>query len=381
MQFDLPLPPLTLQCGLRLPGLHVRGWAAGPGLEGLSPIDIDPGPIRRDAAALETLWASPPPRLEADVPTVLFMHALTGDAQAGEPDGWWSFLIGPDGPYDPTKTRLIGLNHLGSCYGSYGPADAAFPRWSDLPEPPDLNNLPPNPSWRPAPLTAWDQARVTLLALDGLGVKRVERVVGGSIGGNLALCMQVLAPDRFEAVDAVACGPRSTPWILGFNHVGRQAVLTDPVAGLPLARALAHLSYRSEQGLEERQGRTVRGTHPFGAYAMQTYLQHHGAKLVSRFDPASYVSMLDAMDHHDLETRPTRDDHESWSTDGEWGRARLHDVRGVGIHSDELFHPHLLRALCESVPGGSYRELSSPHGHDAFLMPGTLLGTLLEIDS
>lgn len=379
MQFDLPLPPLTLQCGVPLRGLHVRGWAVGPGCEPLAAHRVDgSGVVRRGAAELQRLWSGSVPALDPGVPTVLFVHALTGDAQAGGPGGWWEPIIGPGKVFDPTTTRLIGFNHLGSCYGSYGPADEGFPRWEDLPDPPETQNLPTPPAWRPAPITAWDQARVTVRALDQLGITTLQRVSGASVGGNLSLCIQALIPDRVGAVDAIACGARSTPWILGWNFLGRQAVLADPDAGLGLARAAAHLSYRSEAGLEVRQARHLRGEHPFAPYAMQTYLQHHGDKLRARFDPASYVSMLDAMDHHDVATVPRRDPSETWSDAAPWGLDRLHHVNGVGIDSDELFHPQHLRAVCEAVPGGTFETLHSPHGHDAFLMDFAGLAELME---
>ena len=374
MNFDLPLPPLRLHCGLELPGLHLRGFAAGPGIEPLEQLAVEHrGRVDRSADELAALWSRDPVRLAADVPTVLVVHALTGDAIVGGEQGWWSWVVGPGLPIDTTRYRVLCFNHLGSCYGSFGPADAGFPRWSDLPdeEVADVKGASaPSPPWRPAPLSTWDLARAQLLALDVLGVSDLVRVVGGSIGGGVALALQVLAPDRVHGATAVDCSARSTPWILGWNHLGRQAVLADPEHGLELARAAAHLSYRAEPGLEARQGRSRVGEGSRAPYALQTYLTHQGRKLRERFDPAAYVAMLDAMDHHDLDERVHPDRVESWSTGESWGVDRLHDVDFVGISTDQLYFPAHLRLLAERVPGSAYHEIDSPHGHDAFLMPG-----------
>lgn len=385
MIFDLPLPPFTLAAGPRLPGLHLRGWGAGPGLEPLAACAVDAEAVRagrpvvRSPSELRALWEGSAPRLDPDVPTLLLVHALTGDADAGD---WWHWLVGPGRLFDTARYRVLCFNHLGSCYGSFGASDPGFPRWSDLAgqEVTGVKGAPdPSPEWRPAPLTTWDLARAQLLALDVLGVERLVRVAGGSIGGDVALALQVLAPERIDGVVAVACGPRSTPWVLGWNHLGRTAVLADPERGLALARATAHLSYRAEPGLEQRQRRDRVGEGPRAPYALQTYLTYQGRKLQGRFTPAAYVAMLDAMDNHDLGVPVQPDERvESWSPDRPWGEARLHDVHCVGISTDQLFYPEHLRALAERVPGATYRCIESPHGHDAFLIPTQAMIDLLQ---
>lgn len=386
MIFDLPLSPFRLSAGIRPPGLHLRGWAAGPGIEPLRALAVEDraveaGPVSRSAEELTALWRRTPPRLDPSVPTVLVVHALTGDAVVGGESGWWSWMVGPGRPIDTDRLRVLCFNHLGSCYGSYGASDPGFPRWSDV-VPAEVRTgrgaQEPSPSWRPAPLTSMDLSRAQLLALDALGVRTVERVIGGSVGGGVALGMQVLAPERIGGVVAIACATRSTPWILGWNHLGRTAVLADPVGGLVLARAAAHLSYRAEPGLEARQARHRVGEGPRAPYAMQTYLTYQGRKLQQRFDPAAYVAMLDAMDHHDLD-EPVEPDAavESWEAGGAWGVSRLHDVDAVGISTDQLYYPQHLVDLADAVPHGAYTEIDSPHGHDAFLMPGGPLPDLL----
>ncbi len=375
MIVDLPLPPFRLACGAALPGLHVRVQALGPGVEPLAPWEVAAPPtatvVRRTAGESAALWASaPPPRLPP-APTVVLVHALTGEARAGGPGGWWAPLVGPGRVFDTDRVRVLCANLLGSCYGTFGAADAEFPRWRDVPGPdaPDgPGALPPPPEWAPAPVTTWDQARMLLALLDALGIDTVDRVAGGSVGGMVALAVQALAPDRVRAVDAVATDAVATPWVIGWNQVGRQAVFADPSRGLELARQLAHLSYRADEGLSERQGRRRTGPGWRASYAMQTYLEHQGHKLAARFDPASYVAMLDTMDHHDLARMVQPDPHESWRADGPWGEARLHDVRGVGLTTDRLFPPERLRDLCARVPGGAFHLIANPHGHDAFLL-------------
>lgn len=371
MIFDLPLPSFTLSCGLGLPGLHLRGWAAGPGIEPLAAHAVeDPAgqPVRRGAQALAAVRRGTAPRLDPAVPTLLLVHALTGDAVA---EDWWSWVVGPGKVFDTTRYRVLCFNHLGSCYGSYGAADADFPRWHELAgvEVQGIKGaLDAGPAWRPAPLTTWDLARAQLLALDALGIEGLAGVAGGSIGGDVALALQALVPHRIETVIAAACGTRSTPWILGWNHLGRTAVLRDPAGGLELARSVAHLSYRAEIGLEARQGRDRVGAGPRAPYAVQTYLAYQGRKLAGRFEPAAYVAMLDAMDNHDLEERVEPDPVESWSAEGPWGLDRLHDVRAIGISTDQLFLPHHLQTLAGTTPRSRFELLESPHGHDAFLI-------------
>lgn len=346
--FTLSLEPLTLECGPRLPALNVRGWAAGP----------------------------------ANAPVVLLIHALTGDHRA---DLWWSGLVGPSKPLDPATHRIVCFNNLGSCYGTTGPKDDWFPRLEDVlgaRSAPETKGMPPRDEhFLPAPVTPWDQARVTLLALDHLGIDSVSLLAGGSLGGMIALCLAALAPERFSTVVPIATDVRATPWVLGWNHVGRQAILADPVGGLGRARQLAHLSYRANPGLEVTQGRIQPGGASWSGvrpYRLQTYLQHQGNKLIQRFDARSYLSQLDAMDHHDLSRQPLRDAHESWRPSRAWGEARLPPLQVVGIDTDQLFPPGPLRALAERVRGSSYHELQSIHGHDAFLLAWDQLGAVVQ---
>ncbi|WP_224365577.1 homoserine O-acetyltransferase family protein [Hyalangium versicolor] len=353
--FDLALPGLTLEAGSRLEHHHVRGWCWGQ---------------ETDAAAVR---ARRP--LSPTVPTVLIVHALTGDARAGGPEGWWEPLIGPGRVLDPQRMRLLCFNLLGSCYGSSGPVDADFPS---------------RPGGTPATLTTWDQARSLLLALDALGVRELALCTGGSLGAMVALCVAALAPGRVERLAPIAGAAQASSWVVGFNHVAREVLRMDPGfprdvrRGLDVARQLAMLTYRAEPALEVQQGRQLLdGWGPEQPYRVQTYLKHQGEKLVRRFDGRSYLALLDAMDHHDLSRPPPLPEpQESWRHGPSWGLSRIQaDVLAVGIDTDVLFLPHHMARLVDELRGqgrsAEVAHLTSPHGHDAFLIEWDQMAALL----
>jgi homoserine O-acetyltransferase len=283
------------------------------------------------------------------VPTVLLVHALTGDARAGGEGGWWGPLLGPGRPLDPTRTRLLCFNNLGSCYGSSGPLDPGFPA--------------------DARLTTLDQARALWLALDQLGVTQVHLGAGGSLGGMILLAMAALQPGRLERLMPLGTSAEASAWVVGFNHVQRHAIALDPVRGLELAREIAVLTYRAEPGLDAAQGRRAPPEpQATGELRVGGYLEHQGHKLSRRFDVKSYLTLLDAMDAHDLVGR----------------RPGLDEVRAsalvVDIDTDQLFTPASVRALAARLAARAHVEtatLHSPHGHDAFLLEWAALEPLV----
>lgn len=289
-----------------------------------------------------------------DVPTVLLVHALTGGAQAGGPGGWWEPLLGPAQALDPEKYRLLCFNNLGSFYGSSAPGLPGYPRGKKV------------------ALTSLDLARAILLALDGLGLRRVHLAAGGSLGGMVVLALAALAPDRFERIMPVATTAASSAWVVGWNHVARGILRLDPGyphhvgRGLEVARQLAMLTYRAEPGLEQKHG-------PAGR-AIGGYLDHHGRKLHGRFTAACYESQLDAMDLHDLR-RPLPG-----------GRTpAIARIRAaalvVDVDTDQLFTPaqstELVRLLGGHARAVHRLTLRSPHGHDAFLLEWDQLASAL----
>ncbi|AEI65255.1 alpha/beta fold hydrolase [Corallococcus macrosporus] len=394
--FDVALPDLTLEAGARVTNHLVRGWWWGPEddvpwlqsrASVLSEDDAQASPprvVRRGVAERQALAAQArqraPARAPPAVPTVLLVHALTGDMRAGGKGGWWEPLIGPRRALDPSRLRLLCFNNLGSCYGTSGPADEGFPKRTDdarfgAPPPAAKGDLRLDEERLPATVTPWDQARSILLAMDALGLDEVELVTGGSLGGMVVLCLAALAPERFARLFPIATTESATAWVVGLNHVARQALLMDPGfpkaprRGLELARQLAMLTYRAEPGLEALQGRpeawSSRALHP-----MHSYLEYQGQKLEARFDARAYLAQLGAMDHHDLSRFPGG------------GLARIRaSALCVGIDTDQLFFPShmaaLARRLRERGVHAEHATLSSLHGHDGFLLEWDALAALL----
>ncbi len=365
--FDLRLPDLTLDHGQRVRSLVVRGWMWAPDARGfverrgLSVVDAQPARVVRKSSEASVA------EVVADVgewPTVVIVHALTGDSIAGGDGGWWSPVIGPGRAIDPTTHRVVCFNNLGSCYGTSGPSDEGFPA---------------------GPINTWDQARCTLRALDALGIERVALVTGGSLGGMVTLSIAALAPDRVARIAPVASCAAASAWIIGFNHVQRTAIsLTDDPAGLALARQIAMLTYRAEPGLDERQGRQLAPDGADRPYRMQTYLDYQGHKLVDRFERGTYLAMMDAMDHHDLSRPPRRRDAgETWAwDDGRPGLARiLASCLAIGIDTDQLFFAAHSAAIARELEArgvvADVATIHSPHGHDAFLIEWNQLDVFL----
>ncbi|MBF5041682.1 alpha/beta fold hydrolase [Aggregicoccus sp. 17bor-14] len=375
--FDLRLPALPLSRGGTVEPHHARGWWWGPEQD----LPVLAARTRSLSAAALRLSESqgvvrrpeplPPPRpldamgsgLDPRVPTVLLVHALTGDARAGGEGGWWAPLIGPGRPLDPSRVRLLCFNNLGSCYGSSGPLDPGFPAQAEV--------------------TPWDQARAHLQALDALGVGPLALVAGGSLGGMVSLALGALSPSRVRRLLPVATSATASAWVVGFNHVAREVLRLDPgypdriERGLELARQLAMLTYRAESGLEQRQGRHLppEPTSTPGAPRIQGYLEHQGLKLSLRFDARAYLQQLGAMDAHDLFQPPP----------GKHGAPALARIRAsslvVEVDSDQLFTPAQSAALAGALEAaGTHVErarLASPHGHDAFLIEWEQLAPLV----
>jgi len=317
---------------------------------------------------------------------VLLIHALTGDAHAagrhapddGKP-GWWDPLIGPGRPLDTDRYWVICINALGGCAGSTGPCSA------------DPATGQPYGGRFPL-VTVGDLVEAQRLLLDHLGVRRLAAVLGGSLGGMQALEWAVRYPGIVARAGVIAATGRLGPQGIALNEIGRRAIMLDPrwrggdyapgegpSEGLALARMVGTVTYHSQESLSLRFGRrpASRPTPypPFGGtFDVEGYLHHQGAALVARFDAHSYLRQTRAMDLYDV-----ADGRES-------ERAALARVRArilaLGIRSDWLFPPAEVRALAEGLAAAgahaTYRELDSPHGHDAFLKEWDLLAPVLD---
>lgn len=325
---------------------------------------------------------------------VLVLHALTGDShvvgsvEPGHPTpGWWDPMIGPGHPIDTDRWFVVAPNVLGGCQGTTGPSSSA----------PDER---PWASRFPA-LTVRDQVEVERRLADHLGIDTWAAVTGGSMGGMRVLEWAVTHPDRVRGIAPLAVSATATADQIGLQSIQLHAVRADPRfrggdylldwaedpsapgphTGLALARRLAHWSYRSREEFHLRFGRAAqRGEEPFsgGRFAVESYLDHHGAKLVGRFDAASYVVLTDAMNTHDV-GRERGGIHPAL--------ARYHgagEVAVAGVDSDRLYPLEEQHALAHllGVPGERAHVIRSPHGHDAFLIEhrqvGALLADLLE---
>jgi homoserine O-acetyltransferase len=308
---------------------------------------------------------------------ILICHALTGDQYVasdhpltGKP-GWWWRMIGPGKPVDPAEYFIVCANVLGSCMGSSGPASI------------DPASNAPHAMRFPV-ITIGDMVRAQGLLLDHLGVDRLRAVIGGSMGGMQALTWPTLFPDRVESVIVIASTARHSAQNIAFHEVGRQAIMADPhwrggdyyadgqvpSAGLAVARMAAHITYLSEAGLTEKFGRRLQGrdakTFGFDAdFQVESYLRHQGLSFVDRFDANSYLYITRAMDYYDI-----AEDH-----GGSLARAFTASKARfclVSFDTDWLYPTAesriIVHALNASGAQASFVELSSPFGHDAFLL-------------
>ncbi len=311
---------------------------------------------------------------------VLACHALTGSARVGD---WWDGLFRPAEPHDPPIFDLrhdcvIGVNVLGSCYDSTGPASA--------------NPQTGQPYGPEFPLvTVRDIVRAQARLIEHLGIGRLRLVLGGSIGGMQALQWAIDHPDRVERCIVIGATALS-PMGLALNHLQRQAIRLDPAwhggryagderprGGLALARAIAMCSYKSAGLFDERFGRKPnRGEDPWSSedarFDVAGYLDHQGDKLVDRFDANSYLVLSKAMDLFE----PGR----GYGSEREALRRIRARVLLVGISSDWLFPAEDVAALSGRMQAAGveceYAELVSDHGHDAFLADTHLLAPLLK---
>ncbi len=240
---------------------------------------------------------------------VLVLHALSGDSHAvgprgpGHPSsGWWDGLIGPDGPIDTDRYFVICPNVLGGCQGTTGPSS------------PDEEDLPYGSKF--PTITIRDQVDVEAALADELGIDAWASVIGGSMGAMRALEWCVSYAERVERAVIVAVSAAATAEQIALCSLQIRAIKSDPAfaggdyysgahpwAGLSLARGLGQISYRTEREFDVRFARAAQENEaPLhgGRYAIESYLEYQGAKLVRRFDANTYVVLSDAMNHHDV---------------------------------------------------------------------------------
>ena len=304
----------------------------------IGPLELDGG-VRIPAVVQRVTTYGDPAN-----PAVLVAHALTGSSRAAE---WWPVVAGPGGVFDPREWCVIGINALGSCYGSTGPSSHAdtFPR-----------------------ITVRDIVRAQARALDELGFTKVQVVVGGSLGGMQALQWALAYPKRVANAIVIGAHDHHSAMGIALNAIQRECIELDPQRGLGTARKLATLTYKSEALLRERHDRR-RDRNGIDRFDVEGYLEHQAALFERRMDAASYATLTHAMDSFDVRRASAAPPH----------APRLHFV---GISSDWLFRPGDVRAAATAFEGRGYDTaytlLESRHGHDAFLAEPELLRPILE---
>ncbi len=318
---------------------------------------------------------------------VLVVHALTGDSHLvgasgpGHPTGgWWSGLVGPGKALDTEKWFVVAPNMLGGCQGTTGPSSTA----------------PDGVEWgsRFPFLTIRDQVTAQVAFADKLGIRSWAAVIGGSMGGMQALEWAVGYPDRVERVGILAAPPISSADQIALNAVQLEAIRQDPQfqggdyydapdgdgphRGLALARRMALLNYRSPTELNDRFERSWQsGLSPLGGggrYAVESYLDFHGNKFTRRFDANSYIVLAEAMSSHDI-------GRGRGGVGAALARATARALV-LGIDSDRLFpvpgQRQIAAGLAGNIDGNEPHVISSPFGHDGFLIEDRLVGPQIE---
>jgi homoserine O-acetyltransferase len=289
---------------------------------------------------------------------ILVVHALTGSADAA--GDWWAPLIGPGQVLDTDKYGIICMNLLGSRYGTSGPISR--------------NAVTGKPYGRAFPLvTVRDQARAHWRLLDALGIGKLALAVGGSLGGMVALEVALERPGEISRVVPMAAPARIGQLAVGWDHIQLDIVDKLGMEGLDLARQLAITTYRSEIDFEQRFAGRVEAD---GTPSIVSYLRYQGSKLLERFDPDTYRTLVRAMDTHDI-------GRDRGGASAALQRLAAYGTRltGVGIEGDILYGTNQVQDLVEAANAAgmdaAYREIHSTKGHDAFLVEWGQLSTLL----
>ena len=310
---------------------------------------------------------------------VLVCHALNAShhvagttAGQDKSEGWWDNLIGPGKPLDTRKFFVIGVNNLGSCFGSTGPAQ--------------VNPATGRPWGADFPVVTvedWVDAQARLL--DALGIERLAAVIGGSLGGMQALSWTLRHPQRVAECIAVATAPNLSTQNIAFNEVARRAIITDPDfhgghfydfgviprRGLQVARMIGHITYLSDDSMEAKFGRALR-TSQIGystqevEFQIESYLRYQGEKFSDYFDANTYLLITRALDYFD----PARD--HGGDLAAAFAVAHANRFTLVSFTTDWRFAParsrEIVKALVDNRIAVSYAEIAAPHGHDAFLL-------------
>ncbi len=316
---------------------------------------------------------------------VLVCHALNAShhvagVYAGQPgsEGWWDTMIGPGKPLDTDRFFVIGVNNLGSCFGSTGPMSVN----------PDTGRVY-GADFPVVTVEDWVDAQARLL--DALGIDTLAAVMGGSLGGMQALSWTLQYPQRVRHAAVIASAPNLNAENIAFNEVARRAIVTDPdfhggdfyargvvpKRGLRIARMVGHITYLSDDVMNEKFGRELRGAVGEAAreayryttqdieFQIESYLRHQGDKFSEYFDANTYLLITRALDYFDPARRLGGDLTRALAAAS--ARFLL-----VSFTTDWRFSParsrEIVKALLDNRRDVSYAEIDAPHGHDAFLL-------------
>ena len=345
------------------------------GTVAIGDVHTEAGAVIQDAHIAYRRWGVPRGDLAGKNNILIVEHALTGDSNASD---WWCEAVGPGKALDTDEWCVICTNALGSCYGSTGPA-------SDHPD---------GGVWgsRFPAITMRDMVHAERAFLQQVGISRVHAIIGGSMGGARTLEWTLLYPEEVDYALVLAVSARASAWQIGIQTAQITSITHDPDwqggdyhgtgrspdAGLAAARRIAHLTYRGELEIDERFGTAAQlGENPLGPFredgqrfAVQSYLEHQGAKLTQRFDAACYVTLTEALNRHDVGR----------------GRGGLNKALAsstvptmiVGVDTDILYPYHQQEHLSRNLGNLlAMSKLSSPVGHDAFLVEARQMDRIL----
>lgn len=349
------------------------------------PFALEGGGILAEAVIAYETWGE---LNEAADNAVLVCHALTGDSHASGDvcadhpgGGWWNDFVGSGKPIDTDRWFVVCANVLGGCQGSTGPAsvnpETGRPWAMDFPT-----------------VTIRDIVRSQAGLADRLGIARWHSVIGGSMGGMQALEWSLMYPERVNSVVAIATGAEASPWQIAWSAAGRLAISLDanwrggdyydsepgqgPHGGFAVARAIANITYRSDEIYQTRFGRNlVDPSQVFGRwdrFQVESYLDHHGEKLVRRHDANSYIVLNRAMDLHDCARG-------RGGMPQAFGRLRA-PLLTMSISSDILYTPRQQSEIADLARGAGvpveYQIVESPQGHDGFLIEVDRVGSAIQ---
>ncbi len=308
---------------------------------------------------------------------VLVCHALNAShhvagrySEDAATTGWWDNMVGPGKPLDTNRFFVIGVNNLGSCFGSTGPMH-------DNP----ATGKPYGANFPVLTVEDWVNSQARLA--DVLGIQQFAAVMGGSLGGMQALMWSILFPDRLRHSVVIASTPKLTAQNIAFDDVARQAILTDPdfhggdyyahgvvpKNGLRVARMIGHITYLSDDDMAVKFGRDLRsGSYQFGFgidFEIESYLRYQGDKFSQYFDANTYLLITKVLDYFD----PARNFGGDLSKTLE---ATLAKFLVVSFSTDWRFAPErsheIVQALVNNKRKVTYAEIEASHGHDAFLL-------------